>query len=351
MCKTWKRISLFGAVFLVFVLAFGVSVPKADAAQFNLSFAAHDPATTSQMRAHQVWIDRIRERTGGRVEITMFAGGSLAGPMAVLDSVKSGAADIVWVFTTFYPGQFPIADAVALPLLGVETTTQGTQALWDLYETTPALRADLNRDNFKLLMLYTNPRNFITTSKKPVRTVDDMKGLKLRAPAGTATEMVKAWGGVPILMGPGDIYQAVEKGVLDGFVFEYSGIDNFKLWEVAKFYTEIPFYVGPFLTLINKSTFDKLPTDVQKIIEEESGRAMSMTLAAAFQKSADEVRTMIMTQKGGTAIEISGATRDGFVKAADAVTADWIAKNNSASFDARAYVNRLRELVAKYAGS
>jgi len=101
-------------------------------------------------------------------------------------------------------------------------------------------------------MLYTNNPNIIATSDKPVQSLSDLKGLKLRSPAGASTDMVTAWGGTPILMGPGDMYQSIEKGVIEGCVFEYSGIGSFKLNEVLKNYTEMPIFVGPFMVLMNK---------------------------------------------------------------------------------------------------
>jgi TRAP-type C4-dicarboxylate transport system substrate-binding protein len=343
--KLWKV--FFCSLLLVCVL-WGEMAAAAES--YKLSLATYDPVTSGQTRKLQEWTDRIREKSGGRVEITIFAGGSLASSTEILDAVKTGAADIGWIYTSFYPGQFPITDALTLPLLGLKTTTQGTRVLWDLYQETQAFQAELSANNIKMLMMYSNPRNFIVTASKPVRTVDDLKGLKLRAPAGTATDMLVAWGGTPIMMGPGDVYQALEKGVLDGYVFEYNGIDNFKLQEVSKYYTEITFYVGPFLTLMNRESFQSLPADLQKIIEEESGETMSMELAATFQTDADAVRTKILSG-GGTAIEVTGEALAGFTKPAESYAQAWVDQYKSADFDAEAYLNKLKELVVKHEGS
>jgi TRAP-type C4-dicarboxylate transport system substrate-binding protein len=161
--------------------------------------------------------------------------------------------------------------------------------------------------------------------------------------------MLVAWGGTPIMMGPGDVFQALEKGVLDGYVFEYNGIDNFKLQEISKYYTEITFYVGPFLTLMNKSSFESLPAEFQKIIEEESGRKMSMELATLFQIDADAVRTKILST-GGTAIEVAGDALTGFSKAAESYAQAWVDRMKSAAFDAQAYLDKLKGLIAQYDG-
>jgi TRAP-type C4-dicarboxylate transport system substrate-binding protein len=226
----------------------------------------------------QAWCDKIKEAMGGRVNITLYAGGTIASMPEALDAVKSGAADVAWIFSSMYPGQFQITEAMMLPLIGLKTPQQAAKAMWDLYAENETFRNELD-SRFKVLMMYTNPINLVVTSKKPINTVADLKGLKLCATAGTATDLVTAWGGVPILMGPGEMYSAMDKGVLDGYVLEPSGIKSFKLYEVAKYYTAIDFHAAPFLILMNKDTWNSLPVDLQQIIDKESGRAVSIRFA------------------------------------------------------------------------
>jgi TRAP-type C4-dicarboxylate transport system substrate-binding protein len=330
---------------LLFVLC-GGAAQAADS--FKFSFTTHDPVTSTQTKMHQQWADSIKEKTGGRVEITIYPGGSLSAATEALDAVKTGAADIGWIFTSFYPGQFPLTDVISLPLIGVSSPPQGTNVLWDLYADSDALRAELSKNNLKMLMMYGNPTSIIVTASKPVKTVDDVKGLKLRAPAGTATEMMKAWNGTPIMMGPGDVYQSLEKGVLDGYIFEYTGINSFKLQEVSKYYTEVFIYSGPFLIMMNQDSFNSLPADIQKIIEDESGRAMSIALAEPFYKDFLDVRAKILTDGKGEIIEIKGDALAAFEAPAKDYIKQWAEKNKSASFDSQAYINKAQELVEKY---
>ncbi|GHU06843.1 sialic acid-binding periplasmic protein SiaP [Betaproteobacteria bacterium] len=313
---------------------------------YQLSFTSHDPVTSQKSKDMQDWCDRIKKASSGRVDITLYAGGTIASAVEALDAVKSGSADVGWIFTSFFPGQFPITEAVMLPLIGVKTPQQAAAALWDLYEESEALRNELNRD-YKALLVYTNPINRIATSKKPVATVADLKGLKFRAPAGTATDMITAWGGVPILMGPGDMYSALDKGVLDGFVFEYSGVKSFKLYEVAKYYTSIDFFASPFLILINKNTWNSLPANLQEIIMKESGREASIRFAKSFEADADS-GLQVIKANGGKVITPDDKALDDFKVAARDYAQAWINKHQSDKFDARAYFNRLVELLAKH---
>jgi TRAP-type C4-dicarboxylate transport system substrate-binding protein len=346
------QLSLSKRHFVAAVLAFSallvLTVTDAKAADkvYNLSFADHDPVTSSNSKDMQAWCDKIKEATQGRVNITLYAGSTIASVPEELDAVKTGAADIAWIFSSLYPGQFPITEAVMLPLIGVKTPQQAAAALWDLYAESETLRNELD-SRFKVLMMYTNPINRIATRSKAVNTVADLKGLKLRAPAGTATDMITAWGGVPILMAPGDMYSALDKGVLDGFVLEYSGVKSFKLYEVSKYFTAIDFFAGPFLILMNKDTWNSLPADLQQIIDKESGRAESIRFARNFQKDAESGLETIAAS-GGTVITPNDEALAGFKVAAKDYAQAWTNKHKSDKFDAQAYFNRLVELLDKY---
>jgi TRAP-type C4-dicarboxylate transport system substrate-binding protein len=338
---------VFGGFLFAALLAVGLGDMAGASEVHRFSYSMHDPANSVNTIPQQAWADRIRERTGGRVNIVLYPGGSLVGGTEVLDAVKTGAADIGWVYTSFFPGQFPITDAISLPLLGIKTSTHGTRTLWDLYEYSEALRKELANNNLKMLMMYTIPSSIVVTATKPVRTVEDVVGLKLRTPAGTPTNMLKAWGGIPILMSSGEIYQSLEKAILDGYIFEYVGINAFKLQEVSKYYTEVFVYVGTFLILMNQDSFNSLPEDLQKIIEEESGRATSMSWAGMMQENWKNARSKIISEGNATIIDVSGDALAAFEKFGQDFIQQWVDKNKSAAFDAQGYIGKLQELIEK----
>ena len=344
MVKKSKLVSTALLVCMFLVLFAGVA-----SAAHRLSFTTHDPVTSGQSRMKQTWIDRVNERSGGRLDIALFPGGSLAGPVQALDAVKTGAADIGWLFVLFYPGQFPVLDSISLPLIGLDSSTQGTYALWDMMEYSDDIRKEVAAQGLKILMLYTNPVNFICTATKPVYTLADMQGLRMRAPAGTATDMLALWGSVPIMMGPGDVFQGLERGTLDGYIFEYTGLEAFRLPEVTNHYTEVRFYAGAFVIGMNQQSFDALPPDLQQIIEEESGRAMSLEFSYLFQADDRASRAKIIAE-GGNVITISDEVLAEFQVEADNYTQAWVDSNQSADFDAQGYLNKLKEVIKSYEG-
>ena len=145
---------------------------------YTLSLTMHDPVTSAVGVLYQEWADEIYDLTDGHVTIELYGSATLAPGTEVVDYVQSGAADIGWIYTAFFSGQFPLTEVVSVPMSGLYHPAQTANVLWDLYEEYPALQEELS--GFKVLMLYGNPVNFISTKDKPIESLGDLKGLNLR---------------------------------------------------------------------------------------------------------------------------------------------------------------------------
>src|SRR5215467_13994963 len=115
------------------------------------------------------------------------------------------------------------------------------------------------------LLLYTSSPNLLV-SKRQVKTLDEFKGLKFRVLGGPPTEMAKALGAVPTLIPMPDVYQSLDKGVVDGAAAPWEAVQAFRLYEVAKNFTIAPFYVAYFSLCANKQKWQSLPQDVRGAI-------------------------------------------------------------------------------------
>ena len=127
--------------------------------------------------------------------------------------IRSGIADIGWCVQGYWPEQTPLSDVMSLPFLPISSAEKGSETLWKLYEKFPSVQKEFNE--IQPLVLYTSSPNLLV-SKKQVRTLEDFKGLKLRVLGGPPTEMAKALGAVPTLIPMPDVYQSLDKGVVDG---------------------------------------------------------------------------------------------------------------------------------------
>ena len=313
---------------------------------YHLSLSFHDSSEAIKTQFVQKWADDVKEATNGRVEITVFAGGTLAASTDALDAVKQRTADMAVCFTSFFPGQFPLTEVVSLPMTGISDAVQATNVLWDLWEYSPELQEELS--DYKVLMLYTNPNNIIGTTT-PVYTADDMKGLKLRVSSGTPADMSIAWGATPMTISSSEIYQSLEKDVIQGYLIDYTGVNAWGLYEVTDYYLEMPFYVAPWALLMNMDSWNELPEDLQEIIESVSDRDRSLAFAEVNEQEANDTRETALNEYNATIITPTEEQLATFRPAAEAYIDTWVQNNGTETFDAAGYVDKVLELAAQYA--
>jgi TRAP-type C4-dicarboxylate transport system substrate-binding protein len=325
--------------------ASGAPAASGGTQNFEFSLSMHDPVTSSNGKFYQAWADEIGKATDGHVKITLFGSATLASAADVGAMVESGGVDIGWVYTSFYKGQFPLTDVLTLPLSGFGDPVVGTNILWDLYEKYPQLASEW--DSFKLLNLYANPGMIFCSSDKPIDSTDDLKGLVLRTPAGPITDYVTKLGASPIVMGPPDIYEAMQKKNISAYIFEPAGITNFKLQDVTKYFTDLPLYDGAFGLVMNLDKWNSLPKEYQDAIMSASGKAGSLKAAEDFKASAEAAKKVI-TDAGCTWVTVSAADLAAFQAAADDVSAAWSATNTTDKLDGKAFLEEAIALAGKY---
>ena len=311
----------------------------------ELTFSMHDPLTSNNGMFYENWAKQISEATNGGVNITIFGSGTLASGTDVVDMVSAGAVDIGWVYTSFFPNQYPLTDVITLVLEGFESPVATTKALWDLWEETPEMQAEW--EEFQVLNLYGNPPAIICTKDSPVTTVADMAGRSLRCPSGMITSALTAWGASPINMTPGDIYQALEKNNISGCIFEPAGITNFTLQEQLNYYTDMPLYEGPFVVVMNQAKWDSLPAEYQEVIMSFCGREGSLAAAEDFATAA-EAAEQVMIDAGGEYVPVSDEAYAEFQAATTELSTQWAESITTDTFDGQAFLDRARELVAQY---
>jgi TRAP-type C4-dicarboxylate transport system substrate-binding protein len=214
-------------------------------------------------------VKQIEEASDGRIKIEVYPSQTLIKGLDMWKGVRSGIADIGWCVQGYWPEQTPLSDVISLPFLPVKTAEQGSEVLWKLYEKFPSMQKEYG--DVQPLVLYTSSPNFLMTNKKQVKNLDDIKGLKIRTLGGPPTEMAKSLGAVPTLIPMPDMYQSLDKGVVDGGAVPWEAIHGFRLYEVAKNVTMVPFYVSYFSLCANRQKIQSLPKDVRDILISKGG--------------------------------------------------------------------------------
>jgi len=263
----------------------------------KLTFADQNPTTGwGPTNAVQPWVKKVEEATKNRVKIDIFPAQTLAKGPDIWNAVKSGVADMGWCWHGYWPDMTPLSDILHLPGLSFKSAEQASEVLWRLYEKFPAIQREYK--DFQLLLLYAGDPRFLITNKKQIKTLEDIKGMKMRTPGGPPTDQMKALGAVPVLIPMPDVYQSLDKGVVDGNVISWEAIYSFRLYEVVKYYTFAPLTSTYFSIPMNKQKWESLPKDIQEAIMSVSGLEAAKFWGRNFF---DTVESAVMdnAKKGG----------------------------------------------------
>jgi len=263
--KKREFLTVLGIIGLVLL----ITVP-ALAQVIKLTLADQNPQTGwGGVEALQPWVKKVEEATKGKVKIDVYYSQTLAKAPDIWNAVKSGVADMGWCFHGYWPDMTPLADVITLPALPIKSAEKGSEVLWRLYERFPAIQNQFK--DVHVLQLWTSHPYFLITNKKQVKTMEDLKGLKIRTTGGPPTEQMKALGAIPVLIPMPDNYLSLQKGVIDGMGTPWEPILAHRLYEVVKYYTIVPLSAVYFSMPMNKQKWDSLPKDVQEAITSVSG--------------------------------------------------------------------------------
>jgi TRAP-type C4-dicarboxylate transport system substrate-binding protein len=280
--KNRRFLMLFGCICLVLLW----TTPSI-AQVIKLTLADQNPQTGwGPVHALQPWVKKVEDATKGKVKIEVYYSQTLAKGPDIWNAVKSGIADMGWCFHGYWPGMTPLADVITLPSLPFKTAEKGSEVLWKLYEKFPQIRNEFK--DVHVLQLWTSAPYFLITTKKQVKTLEDLKGMKIRVTGGPPTDQMKALGAVPMLIPMPDNYISLQKGVIDGMGAPWEAIYAFRLYEVVKYYTIVPLSAVYFSMSVNKQKWNSLPKDIQQAIASVSGLDAAKFWGHNFFDTAEE---------------------------------------------------------------
>jgi len=301
MKRSVLKIAIFLSVACSFLL---VSFNMAAAKTIELKFAhAFSPKHTMQVKVFEPWAEKISKETNGQVKVTFFPGGALGKTPDHYDLAEKGIADMIYILHDYTPGRFPMTEVFSLPFM-TPTATKTSRAMWKTYEKFPEFRKEYDR--VKVLALFCHPGGDFHTVKKPIRTIEDFKGMKIRTANPYVTEALKIFGAVPVTTPVTETYTALERGVVDGTVVPWEGLGIFKLDDLTKYATIADCYTMTMMVVMNKNKWESLPPDVQKVIDQNSGMALSVWCGKVYDET-DEPFKQQALKKGIEVIEFSPA--------------------------------------------
>ncbi len=225
----------------------------------------------------------LEQMTNGRVEVKFFLSETLGKAKDQYDLVVKGIADMGAHALGFTPGRFPLSSVMELPF-NIPSSTIGSRAVHELYEK--HLKQEFS--DVKLINIAAVEPFNLHLAKKPVKTLGDLKGLRIRVVGPQMQAIVKAWGASPLNLSPSEVYDAIQKGMVDGMLTMFSQMIDSKYNELVKYHTLVNISTVVNVTVMNKISWNKLPPDIQKSIDKLSGVRLSVGQGEALDKRGKE---------------------------------------------------------------
>ncbi len=265
-------------------IALAVSVASiASASAETLKISTFLPPKHAFNRMMTQWGEELKEKSGGELTIELFPAGQLGPAPRQYDLAASGAADIAVVLQAATPGRFPISGLAGMPLAHPSEGSSSAISSKRLTELAPEYLAAEHPGTKILWMAVTPPLKINLADKKP-ETLDDLKGLRIRYAGKVFQQMIESLGASPMPVPPGEVSEAMAKGVIDGATFPFEAVMAFDLGQVVKYSLEPGMASATFAVVMNENSFNALPEKFQKLIMETTGPAR----AAAFGAMWDE---------------------------------------------------------------
>ena len=234
---------------------------QSDSGVIELNYANFPPPETFPCVQMERWKSEVEARTNGRVKIRTYPGGTLLGAKEIYDGVVGGTADIGNFAMSYQPGRFPVSESADLPHFFPSSKVASVKLAQLLQQENPTEFAEV-----KVLTAFTCPPGVIMSSS-PIADVTDLKHANLRS-SGTSLDALKLLGAAPTAMPQSDVPDALHKGVISGIVSSGEVMQDMNYAEYCKYVVEARLPVISFAVVMNRRAWDKLPHDIQDILED-----------------------------------------------------------------------------------
>ena len=295
------------------------------------------PQSNVWLNMHKAWMNKVEKDA-------MQLGGT---PVQLYDQARDGVVDIIWTLPGNTAGRFPRVEVFELPFM--MTNAEATsKAYWEYVQTMAA-------DEFKethVIALQVHGPGVIHTVDKPVKSVADMRGLKMRAPTRQVTKLMGALGAIPVGMPLPGIPDALSKGTINGAVIPWEVVPAVKVHELTKFHAEFDpaggsLYSTTFVMAMNKAKYNSLPPDLKKIIDNNTGLETSAWLGKV-QQEGDIPGRKSATDRNNTIFTVGPEEAQEFRRKSRALEVEWVEDMNKRGYDGRKLLDTARALIEKH---
>jgi TRAP-type C4-dicarboxylate transport system substrate-binding protein len=308
------------------------------------------PNSTAQQQLLGPWCEKIAKESANKMKCQIYPAMQLGGtPPQLFDQAKDGVVDIAWTLPTYQAGRFSKSEVFELPFL-IKTAETGSPALWDYIQK----NALDEYKGVKLILTHVHDGAQFHFTTKDVKTLEDLKGLKVRAPTRISSRVLTALGAVPVQMPVPQVPEAMSKGVVDGASLPWEVVPALKIDEIAKTHTETApgqatMSNSIFAVVMNQAKYDSLPADLKKVIDANSGVAASQWAGKIWDGTIAPARKSALEHKA-TINVITAAEYDRWKKATENVDKEWFTEVAAKGGNGPALLEDAKAMIKKYGG-
>ena len=292
------------------------------------------------------WAQKVEQESGGRIKVQLFHAMQLGGaPPSLFDQAKDGVVDITWTILGYTPGRFPKSEVFELPFMS--GAPEASSRAFQEYVETHAM--DEFKD-VKLIAVHTHGPGLFHT-KRPVNGLDDLRGMKIRGGSRIINQMLTQLGATPVGMPVPAVTEALSKGVIDGATIPWEVVPSLKVHELVKYHTGFSgprgLFTQTFAFSMNKASYDRLPADLKRVIDSNSGMETAALFGRAME-AGDVAGRAAADGAKNTVIALDAAETQRWLRTARVVEDEWVQEVARKGIDGKQLAAQARALVAKY---
>ena len=289
----------------------------ADPVQLKLAYPS--APNNAIYQAFASWADDVNKAAAGDAEIKIFAGGVIGDNSNMYDRITSGATDIG--FAVFGPVSsiFARSNVATLPF-EAKNHREDVLALWRLYAK-GVTTVEYGQVHPLAFVVFPG---LVIHSKKPIHNLADMKGLKISVEGRVLSQMMPRLGAAPISLQPGELFQSLQRGLVEAVPQGWPSVPTFHLNEVTNFHLEAPLGFNTGYVFMNKDSYAKLPEKARAVVDSLSGEAFVKRLSAADDTMEAVGRDQTKATPGQTIAQLDPAEEARWKELVAPVTEDWV---------------------------
>jgi TRAP-type transport system periplasmic protein len=291
------------------------------------------------------WAEKVNKASGGKLKVEIYPSMQLGGKPADLpQQLEDGVVDAIFHLPGFSPGRFPGMEGTELPFTNVGHSAGQSPAI---FEWASRWLATNEFKGIRILAIHATDASILHTRERPVRTLEDFKGLRLRVPGRFVGEAAKALGATPVGVPLPGVYEALARGQVDGMFINWAIMPPYRFHEVTKHHMETPVYQSALMTLMSQRSYDKLPAELKKAIDANSGLEYTKHLGKVWD-TLTEGAIKQTREAGNSVFALSDTERARWAAAVKPVYGVWVQEMNKRGLPGQKMLDDLLATTAKY---